>query len=317
MTTNRLRSSSAYFACALLMVVSGGPLANALTLTHAINDVNLNFRDPCDGPLQMINLGDMSITVSNSGANKGMTGTFTVDPAVQGSSIFNCFDLHWLQYITADDCPATVAGVAAGSAGLPFPVVDTPPNGWDYIYKDNDAPADGIQADERVPGNTTSASLMDDANDTLPWYHTSAEEAMAAGSGNETGGLGTFTPGKTYQIKDVPGFCPGGGCTSFTTFLVAVPKITCTGPDCLATNEMLVLAGFEWIWSSNDTKLKLGNTAQGATNIDTALRNTGFSGWSAFDSGSICCPEPSGLAVLACSLMAPMLFRLGRRRASM
>jgi hypothetical protein len=315
MSTKRLRSSCCFIACALLMVLPGVPLANALTLTHAIDDITLNFREPCDGPLQLINLGDMSITVSNAGANKGMTGTFTVDPAVQGSSIFHCFDLHWLQYITADDCPASVAGVKAGSAGLPFPVIDTPPNGWDYIYKDNDTPPDGIQADERVPGNVTSPDLTDDANDTLPWYHTSAEEAMAAGSGNQTGGLGRFDPGKTYEIKDVPGFCPDGGCTNFTTFLVAVPKETCPGPDCLTPKEMLVLAGFDWKWTSDNTKLALGNTSQGATNIDTALRNTGFSGWSAFDSGAICCPEPSGLAVLACSLMATTIFGVGRRRA--
>lgn len=301
---------------ALLTTVLIGSLASADTENLSINDINLNFRE-CDGPLQMINLGDLDVTLTNNTPNQIMKATFDVDMNVEGSNIFDCFDLHWLQYITYDDCPATVAGDPAGSATLPFPVIDTPPNGWDYIYNDLDAPADGIQADERVPGNTTAGTLVDDANDTLPWYHTTAEEAMAAGSGNQTGGLGTFTPGETYEIIDVPGFCPGGGCTNFTTFLVAVPTHTCDGPDCLAKDEMLVLAGFDWVWSTDNEKLNLSETTQGALNIETALANTGFTGWEAFDSGTICCPEPTLLAMLVAGLLALPTSRVRNRKLAL
>ena len=258
--------------------LSSGPIANALTLTHSILDVNLNFRE-CDGPLQMINLGDLSVSLSNdAGAGKGVHATFDVDANVEGSTIFDCFDLHWLQYITADDCPATVARVAAGTVGLPFPTIDTPPNGWDYIYNDNDAPADGIQADERVP-ETPPAHARRRCQRHRPVVSHRGGRAMAAGSGNQAGGLGTFTRGETYGLIDVPGlFAPPGTCTAFTTFLVAVPTHTCDGPDCLALDEMLVLAGFDWVWSSDNMKLALGNTAEGAVNIETGAGQHGLFG---------------------------------------
>ncbi len=313
-----MRAAGCFAVLAAALVPIASRRCEAASVSLSINDIMLDHRVNCDAPIQALNLGDLSVSVSNSGGSVGMSAAFTVDPAISGdpSAIWDCLNLHWVQIITADACPASVAGVAAGTAGLPFPVVDTPPNGWDYIYKDLDMPADGIQADERVATNVDSADLVDDANDTLPWYHTTAEEAGAAGSGNEMGDLGAFVDCVSYGIKDAPGFCPSGGITAFTTFLVAVPTMTCAEhADCLALNDMLVLAGFDWTWTSTDMDLSVAATSLGATSIDSALSNTGFTGgWEAFDVGTICCPEPSSYVLMSLAMLFGGYWRSKQRR---
>lgn len=312
-----------------LAAISLSTSAIADVKTGSINNIMLNHADTCDGPVSAINLGDMSISVNNatSGAGRGLDAVFNVNPTsnmTNDPDLWSCFSLHWVQFITYDDDPAFVAGVAAGSPGLPFPVMDTPPNGWDYIYNDTNMNG-SIQPAERNPGNVTSPSLVDDANDVLPWYHTTQEEAGAAGSGNTAPnwGLGQFDPGNIYGIKDVPGF-PGTGTehTDFSTFLVAVPNHNCpvNDGDCLRTNQMLVLAGFDWVWSRDNEVFSLSTPSQladPAASINAALTNSGFpGGWQAVNDGTICCPEPGTWALLSMGLVGLVATRRRIRKAA-
>jgi hypothetical protein len=278
-----------------------------------INDINLNFKPVCGGPVEKINLGDLHVSLSQTGPGAGaLRATFTVSPGISGegsggTKIWECVSLHFFQFIFHDDDPATVAGKK-----LPFPQVDTPPHGWDYMYKDTNG-TPGIQEDERVPGNVTSPTLTDDANDTLPWYHTMEEEAGAAGSGNEAPnyGLGQFQECVSYSMRDRPGRPPSPGNTSFAAFLVATPKHNCPDDDfCLTTNEFLLLAGFDWIIGEHG--VLLSPTSRGAVEANEALMNTGFAGWTAYNGseGAICCakvPEPTTWALLLGGLLPASL----------
>jgi hypothetical protein len=145
-----------------------------------------------------------------------------------------------------------------------FPHLDPPAYGWDYMYADQDMPADGIQADERNPGGAmpmpSAAGWTDDIVDTLPWYHTTPEEMMS------------FVTCVSYPIEDTPGFCPMMGTTGFRTYLVARP---------VGQASFCLLAGFGWTISS------AGNTGPGAVPnptpgeamaVQTALANGNIPG---------------------------------------
>jgi hypothetical protein len=290
-----------------------------------INDVMVDIEIPCYTERRKINLGDLHITLSRddptqpSDPRKGINATFTVDagisgPGSGGTHIWDCMKLHFLQVITADDDPAFYKGVKAGDSTFPFPVIDTPPNGWDYIYKDNDVPLDGIQADERVPGNVTGATLVDDAKDTLPWYHTLEEEAGKAGSG--FAGVGSFQECVSYVLKDEPDFAENNGVTSFSTFLVAEPTSTCIyDPGCLKPTDILLLAGFNWTWASNSAGINIINVPNAAA-VQKALYNTGFTIWDVKDTGTICCavPEPASFAIAASFAASLVGYRRGRQK---
>lgn len=269
-----------------------------------INDVMVNFKRPCDAPARQVNLGDLHITLSKDAPvnpgdpPKGMVATFTVDPSISGAGsgdthIWDCLSLHYVQLITADACPAKLAGVAAGTAGLPFPVIDPPAGGWDYMFNDNDAPADGIQADERVPGNISDPIWAGEPIDNLPWY------PQFPGFGNQEC--------VEYVMNDEPGFCPANGVTSFSTFLVAEPSTTCPdSADCLAPGDILLLAGFNWAWASNAIGISSAGVPNAAT-VKTAIGNSGFSGWDVTDTGTICCPIPEPASLATLSLLAMSL----------
>ncbi len=291
-----------------LGMIAAVPTRGAI-LHGSINNVTVKYKVPCDGATKTVNLGTLQVALANEPKVQRMVALFTVNPAVgPGASIWNCMALHYIQIITADACPARVAGTPAGSPGFPFPVVDTPAHGWDYIYNDNDHPADGIQADERVPGNVTGPTWADDARDTLPWYHTLEEEAGLPGSG-----FAGFNPGVSYEIDDRPGFCAHNGVTAFSTYLVAVPKLTCPdSPDCLKTNDILLLAGYSWTWARNNITLSMN--APNAGVVQQALANTGFTGWTVKDDGTVCCPEPSSMAMI--SFMMIVCLCVGWRQRS-
>jgi hypothetical protein len=300
----------------LLLLVAAAPVRAQLVFDA--NDVLVNFKPVCTGPVQQVNLGDLHVTIS---AAAGIEATFTVDPAIRGpgsggTRIWDCLNLHYIQIIRADDCPATVAGVPAGDPTFPFPVVDTPPNGWDYIYMDTNG-TPGIQADERVPGNVNGPAQADDAVDVLPWYHTPEEEARKPGSGFE--GVGGFVECVSYVLKDVPGFCPDAGVTSFTTFLVAEPTSTCLEAECLLPFEFVLLAGFDWTWTTAGVSVMAASV--NSTAVDSALVNTGFTAlhsWDAKDFGVICCdvPETSSMAVSGFGIVLFAVYLFRRRRAA-
>lgn len=266
---------------AALSVGALGPTALAQRYTLEIEDVPLTIVD-ADGSARTIDLGDVSVTLSNRGGS-GMSAVFRVDeshrPGHGGEAIWEHLELHWINIIRDDDCPATVRGVPAGRAALPFPIIDMPRNGWDYVYKSRRASRG--RGPERLESNADGREMRDDARDIWPWYHTPEEEAMRDDSGNGGGGFGQFRQGVVYGIRDLPSLCAGGGLTAFTSLLVGVVP---TGQDgdgrgSLQQGQVLVLAGFDWDWTTNG--LRLAQTEFTGEDLDRALHNAEFPEWMA------------------------------------
>lgn len=198
-----------------------------------------------------------------------MTGTFTPYPMF--AALCACIEFHWVQIITADACPATIAGAVPA-----FPHLDPPAYGWDYMYADQDMPANGIQADERNPGGmapmASSPGFADDIVDTLPWYHTTPEETAS------------FVICSSYPIDDTPSFCPMAGVTGFRTYLVARP---------IGQATFCLLAGFGWTISSagntGPTAIPAPDAGQ-AMGVQAALANGNIpGGWTATANCNITC----------------------------
>jgi hypothetical protein len=249
----------------LLAAALAATPAGAVTVT--INDVNTNVNGA------LTDIGTISVTIP--GPNNFMEATFTVDPEDQYLCAWT--DFHWVQIIVHDDCPATVAGAVPA-----FPVVDTPANGWDYMYNDLDFPPDGIQADERVPGNTTGPEWNDDATDTQPWYLTAQEE-------NTKNNIC-----QTYDIWDTKSDCdPADGnpwVIRFRTWLVARTPV----------GGMCLIRGFEW--AKTEDGLNQGPTDLGAptvahaTQVGNALTNGGIAGWAVGSKCNITSPPQERVA---------------------
>lgn len=287
-------------AVVLALFLAGGATALADPISMTVEDISVNVRRPCTGSVTELTLGDFTMTLDFADQpSRGMRGTFTVDSGYLGSPLWDCMELHFIQLITSDACPATVAG-----SSLPFPQIDTPPNGWDYMYNDTDS-SGTIEADERTAGNYSSASWSDDVQDTDPWYHTQSEETS------------DFDIGVEYTISDLPGYCANQGVTAFSTWLVALPTETCEEhADCLDPGEFLLLGGLDWTWASNAISISASSLT--ASTVNTALTNTSFSGWTAMDDGIICCdpvPEPMTLALFGLGAGVLALRRRRRRGA--
>lgn len=266
-------------AFALLAVGLAGPAALAQRYSLRIEDVPLTLVDST-GQRQTIDLGDVSVTLSNRGGS-GMSAVFRVAdehrPDQGGGELWAHLELHWVNIITDDACPATVRGVPAGRGALPFPVVDMPRNGWDYVYRSRRSSRG--RGPDRTETNADGREMRDDARDIWPWYHTPEEELMQPTSGNEAGGFGQFRHGVVYGIRDLPSLCGGGGVTAFTTLLVAVVPSgqDGNGSQSLQQGQLLVLAGFDWDWTSEG--LRLEETAFTVEQLDRALHHSEFQEW--------------------------------------
>ncbi|MCA9287810.1 MAG: hypothetical protein KDA05_04450 [Phycisphaerales bacterium] len=277
--------STVPIALALAGLALAGAPATAQSYTIDIDDVHITLID-ATGAAHRLDLGDIEATVANrSGA--GMSATFRVArehrPGGPNSHIWDHIDIHWVNLIRDDDCPASVRGIPAGRPDLPFPLIDMPRHGWDYVYRYTRGRRG--RGPERIESNADGRTMRDDARDDLPWYHTTEEEAMLPGSGNENAGFGAFRTGVNYSIRDLPTLCGNGGTTAFTALLVAVVPPDAEGGVIiedgltLQHGQLLVLAGFDWDWSTRD--LRLAPTAFTADQLNTALANSDFPEWQA------------------------------------
>lgn len=232
----------------------------ATTITDVI--VNLNGV-PTD-------IGDIEATHAPDATNTAtiMSASFTLAPA--HAALKNWLSFHWVQAITADACPAEY-----GARPLPFPQLDPPLDGWDYMYA-GPGRANPINA---IP----NFGWFLDAN---PWYW------------NSTGEGANFVPGVQYAVSDVPGHCAGGGATTFKTWLVA------EGPG----KTFCLIRGFAWTISSIAGRRVAatdlgGPTLALANEIDASLANALFAGWDC----SAGCPFDIGYEV------HPSVDGIGRR----
>lgn len=255
--------------------------ADLTTKTATINDITIGYKIPCTDPPRQLNLGDVSITLADAGAFSDMSATLTIDAAAQSGAIWNCMQLHWLQTIwhLPGTPPVTYMTNAAS-----IPIIDPPSGGWDYMYAG--------------PGRTNPKPEYSVFFDNQPWYYNAAGEALHN------------TAQMSYNIEDGPADRADPEYVGFSTYLVAVSTATCTDtqpPECLKAGEMLVLGSFDW--TTSDAHLFILGTLNGATagdlaEINVALGNGGFSGWTAFSDKLICCiPEPGTLTLLVLGVL--------------
>ena len=260
---SRARTLSALLAFWSVLLIAPPALAAPVTPT-------IKYRKKCDGPVSQVALGQISgLGISDKADCASMRADFDVTPALQGpnsggTGIWDCLELHWLQVITSDDCPAKYKNVIPA-----FPAIDTPKGGWDYQKPKGD--------------------------DDLPWYWNKGEEENTL-----VGGEHIVQSCKKYIITDCPGYCDNGGATSFTSYLIAVPKMTCATPgsDCLSLKSILLLEGFSWVSSPKGNSIGSGFLPGNADtmSVQAALGNVGFGndGWKVAADGVFCCvPEPS------------------------
>lgn len=264
-------------ALVLVCICAGSAAAQLLRLT--IDSVPIELIDE-GGRKKTVDLGEIRVTLSTRGGS-GMSGVFQVAPEHRigsgADALWEHMELHWINLIRADDCPATMRGIPAGDPRFPFPVVDMPRNGWDYVYRWRRSSR--ARGPERVVANADGIEMRDDARDIWPWYHTPEEERMEPDSGNATGGFGHFKPGELYGIRDLPSLCPRAGVTAFTSLLVAVVPEGRESPlpDSLQQGEILLLAGFEWDWTTAGARLEVAELS--VFQLDSALRHSEFPEW--------------------------------------
>ncbi len=199
----------------------------------------------CDINIQGVStdIGDISVTLNTVGGQNVMSATFNLDPNFQ--FLTDWMEFHWVQAITQDDCPARYFG-----AVLPFPQVDPPCDGWDYMYLDGAA---------RTMPNLAIPNFGWFI-DCLPWYYNAVGEAA------------NNNVGMNYDISDAPGKCPDAGRTTWTTWLVAKTD---------NTNSFCLIAGFEWSISTagNTLVTKGAPNAGDATTVSNSLTNGSITGW--------------------------------------
>lgn len=285
-----------------------------------IPNITVGFDPNCDGLVRPLNLGSISATVQNgtgpvAGGGNGtpvgsslMDATFSLSAAAKTAKVTNCANFYWLQEIYYDDAPVPYkpGGVDKTPPKGNYSIIDPPNGGWDYMYNG--------------PGRTNPKPAYSNFIDNQPWYYNAAGQANFNNPG-----------AGTYQIQDQPGNPgllpsppnPAGtyGVTRFDTFLVATPTMGCADANCLKAGEIDLLAGFAWTIQSsnpNDPQSSYINSIQfipqagNAADINTALTNAGFAGYTAVVGRNICCPEPA----VAGLMMIGAMLTVARRRAA-
>ncbi len=273
-----------------VFIFASSVTADLVKKTASIDDVSITYKIPCTASPAQLNLGDLTITLEDNGGSSCMNAQFSVDVNARGNTIWSCMELHWLQTIWHDDCPAKISG-----KNPTLPIIDPPKDGWDYMYNDGAG---------RTNPNLTIPNygwFIDDK----PWYY------------NSTGEAAKYVKGQTYSINDCPGDCTAPGWTGFSTYLMAVATQTCPNqpPECLGSGEMLLLCGFDWTVSATDISISDTFTAPSpfdVTDITTSLGNASFEGWTVRDSDMICCiPEPTTMGMIVISGL--MMIRCRRK----
>jgi hypothetical protein len=217
------------------------------------------------------------------------------DNAINATASFNApfandGTFHWLQVITSAN-PVDANGVTHGplayngkpldssAANNPLPIIDVPNPNYD-----------GKPAD-----------------DNLPWYLTAAEE------GGSTPGLGGNTingnGSGTFTMKDQPSY----GGFQFNTYLVAETGAKTFG----------VFEDFSWGYGSTGGASSLvpgfmdnyKPTATDITEINTALTDGGFAGWTAqLGYNYVVVPEPSTCALFIGGALMTLVTARARKK---
>ena len=277
---------------ALVAGIGQTALASLSTKTAKIEDITIKFRRYCDAAIKQVNLGDIDpITLEDAGTSSLMNTQFTVSAEAKASEICNCMELHWLQTIWYDACPAKYKGAKLVYPD-DFPVIDPPNGGWDYMYPGGD---------RTKPPKPEYSIFIDNE----PWYFNDEAQTTRYDS-NGDGKIDNkddflTIPCDKYHTHDQPGDCSNGGMTGFSTYLVATATQTCPLPDCLQPKEILLLAGFDWTTSLAD--IEITDTFKAPSPFDVqditnALGHAGFTGWTVVDDKAICCiPEPASFIV--------------------
>jgi hypothetical protein len=279
------------FAKKIAMALIGLGILTSWTLNAqiaTITDNALSFS--INGTMTTVGTMTASLLTGNN--------NFANDNSITATASFNApfandGTFHWLQIITAA-APTNVNGTVFGplkyngkpldssAANNPLPIIDPPNPNYD-----------GKAAD-----------------DTLPWYLTAAEE------GGSTPGLGGNTingdGSGTFTMKDQPSY----GGFQFNTYLVAE-----TGPKTFGVFE-----DFSWGYGSYGGASSLvpgfmdnyKPVAADITQINTALTDGGFAGWTAqLGYNFVVVPEPSNSALfIVGAFMAIATVRTKRNKAS-
>ncbi len=249
----------------------------------------------------VVPIGDMSASngfFNNDPATSklGESGSFTLDAGFKYlmDDAHGC-EFRWFQIVTADSGAPNWMGAAPT-----VPYTDPPFNGWDY--------------QRTPPGNFTTGIAGDDQ---LPFYENNAEYAQAIPANN----LGhDAAAGKTVTY-DTPGLAKVANFNlQFQTYVVFFD------PTLAANKKFVVLGGYSWGGSYGDPATTASFTFNGPTIINaagitanlptmqTALGNSGFTGWTALDGSTtpISCPDSGDTSLLV--LVAVSSLILGRRR---
>jgi len=268
-------------AVAFLLFGATEVCADLITKTASITDISIATRSMPNGPNQILDLGNMSISLADDGPASLMNATFTINPTFANSSLdlWRDVSLHWLQLIWHGNNLANYNGAFPN-----LPVIDPPKGGWDYMYNDG---AGRTQPNNAIPD---FGWFIDDQ----PWYFNTVGEAANS------------TRGQSYSVLDRPGDRTAPDFIGFTTYLVATDPKLCNAPGCLTPTEILVLAGFDW----TESNLNIAITDPFATprlsdvaDITISLLNGGFGGWTVTDSKAALIPEPSTLVLLLTGML--------------
>jgi hypothetical protein len=294
-TQHHSRHTAAFALALAALLCTASAWADLSKKTAKIENVSIKIKPDCDAAPNTIILGDIDITLENVGTGAEITnvmrGILNIRPELQGPNsggtyVWDCIQLHYVQMITQDPDPIKRKGVTTK-----IPVIDPPRGGWDYMF-------------EGPNGTGAVKDGFDVFIDDLPWYWNAKGEATY------------FDLCKRYEINDNPAALNGD--LVFSTFLVATGVNACGAmPDCLLSNEFLVLAG--WEWSESTTNLAIPTIYNNATfpiaTLNTALTNAYFTGqyaWTAVKDKAVCCPEPGTYALMAGILVVALLSRMRR-----
>jgi len=202
---------------------------------------------------------------------------------------------RWFQIVTADSDEPTWQG-----SGPALPYTDPPFDGWDYQRRD---PKGDYK--KGVPGD-----------DQLPFYENNADYAQPTPTNTVVGGHNT-TLGQSWTSDkpELPALTNAN--YQFQTYIVF------SNPTLTNNHQFVVLEGYSWGGGYNGAPTTNNITFNGPTAIDpnmfnltqlqTALNNDGFAGWTALSGATTPIPEPSERALAIIGIVCLAWYFRGRR----